>query len=163
MTQNEDAFFMAQALEEAKKAAALDEVPVGAVIVREGAIIARGHNLKEQNQDATLHGEMIAIRAASRKLGAWRLTDTTIYVTLEPCPMCAGAMLQARIGRLVYAAPDPKSGAAGSVVELLRCPGMNHQIEVVSGLMEEEAALLLREFFRNKRQKAAAASPEEGA
>lgn len=151
MEEKNDAFFMKQALKEAEKAAEAGEVPVGAVVVLGGEIIACGYNLKESGKDATLHAEMIAIREACLSLGGWRLPGTTLYVTLEPCPMCAGAMVQARLDRLVFGAFDPKCGAAGSVVELLRRPEFNHQVQVAAGFMEEEAVGLLREFFRRRR------------
>ena len=148
----DDVFFMEQALAEASKAAALGEVPVGAVIVVGDEVIARGHNLKESGKDATLHGEMIAIREACRVMGGWRLPKATLYVTMEPCPMCAGAMVQARLAKLVYAAADPKCGAAGSVVELLQRPEFNHRLKVVAGVKEAEAAALLSRFFKDRRQ-----------
>lgn len=148
-----DQEYMALALSEAAKAAAKDETPVGAIIVSQGKIVGRGHNLRESGKDATLHAEMIAIREACRNLGGWRLPGATIYVTLEPCPMCAGAMVQARIERLVYGASDPKSGAAGSVIDLVRLDKLNHQMEVSSGVMAEEASSLLRDFFAAKRKK----------
>ncbi|MGI5892456.1 MAG: tRNA adenosine(34) deaminase TadA [Bacillota bacterium] len=148
-----DIFFMQQALDEAAKAAALDEVPVGAIIVKDEVVIARGYNQKESGKDATLHAEIIAIREACRALNSWRLLDCCIYVTLEPCAMCAGAMVQARIGRLVYGAADPKTGAAGSLLDLVRFKPFNHQIQVESGVLEEKAVVLLRDFFRRKRQK----------
>ncbi len=151
MNKPEDIFFMREAIKEAKKAMALDEVPIGAVIVKNGNIIARGHNLKEGGKDATLHGEIIAIREACRALGGWRLPGTTLYVNLEPCPMCAGAMLQARIGRLVYGAQDSKSGAVKSVINLLDCDAFNHKIEFTEGILAEETSRLLKEFFRKKR------------
>jgi len=148
-----DEYYMDLALKQAAMAAELDEAPVGAIIVsREGQIIGAGHNLKESRRDATLHAEMTAIRGACHLLNSWRLLGATIYVTLEPCPMCAGAMIQARLARLVYAAADPKAGAAGSLVDLLRFPAFNHQLEVISGVKEKEAAQLLKEFFRHKRK-----------
>jgi len=148
-----DEEYMALALAEAAKAAAEDEAPVGAIIISQGKIIGRGHNLRESGKDATLHAEMIAIREACQNMGGWRLPGATIYVTLEPCPMCAGAMVQARIGRLVYGASDPKSGAAGSVIDLVRLDALNHQLEVSSGVMADEASALLRDFFAAKRKK----------
>jgi len=148
-----DEKYMALALDEAAMASAEDEIPVGALIVANGKIIGRGHNLRENGKDATLHAEMIAIREACQSLGGWRLPGSTIYVTLEPCPMCAGAMVQARIERLVYGAADPKSGAAGSVIDIVRLDKLNHQMEVTSGIMAEEAAALLKDFFAAKRTK----------
>lgn len=153
MPKSRDEEYMVLALAEAIKAAAKDEAPVGAIIVSKGKIVGRGHNLRESGKDATLHAEMIAIREACQNLGGWRLPGATIYVTLEPCPMCAGAMVQARIERLVYGASDPKSGAAGSVIDLVRLKALNHQLEVISGVMEGEASALLRDFFAAKRKR----------
>ena len=150
--ENDDIHYMQQALELARLAAEQDEVPVGAVIVADGRIVGRGYNCRESGRDATLHAEMIAIREACAEMGGWRLPRSTIYVTLEPCPMCAGAMVQARVERLVYAAPDPKAGAAGTLFDIVRCPYLNHQLEVTGGLLEKEAAALLRQFFAAKRQ-----------
>ncbi|MCR4962324.1 MAG: tRNA adenosine(34) deaminase TadA [Firmicutes bacterium] len=143
---------MEEALLEAQAAADIAEVPVGAVVVKDGRIIGRGHNRKETGKDATLHAEMIAIRQACACLGGWRLPGAALYVTLEPCPMCAGALVQARVARLVYAAPDPKSGACGSVMNICEHPALNHRLIVEGGLEEERAALLLKQFFRQKRQ-----------
>lgn len=148
-----DIYFMRQALNEATKAAAIDEVPVGAVIVNNGKIISYGYNRKETDCDATLHAEMIAIRAACRALNSWRLLGCAIYVTLEPCAMCTGAMIQARIARLVYAASDPKTGAAGSVLNLACFRSFNHQMQVSAGILAEESSMLLQDFFRKKRMK----------
>ncbi len=147
-----DHLFMEEALLEAQAAADIEEVPVGAIVVKDGRIIGRGHNRKETDKDATLHAEMIAIRQACACLGGWRLPGAVLYVTLEPCPMCAGALVQARIARLVYAATDPKSGACGSVLDLCRHPALNHHLLVEGGLEEERAAYLLKQFFRQKRQ-----------
>jgi tRNA(adenine34) deaminase len=150
---DKDIYFMRQALIEAAKAAAIDEVPVGAVIVNNDQIIAYGYNRKETDCDATLHAEMVAIRDACRALNSWRLLGCTLYVTLEPCAMCAGAMIQARIERLVYAAPDPKTGAAGSVLDLVRFEPFNHQMQVRSGILADGSSALLQDFFRKKRIK----------
>ncbi|WP_204488484.1 tRNA adenosine(34) deaminase TadA [Caldicoprobacter guelmensis] len=144
---------MQQALLEAQKAFCLGEVPIGAVIVKEGEIIARGHNLRETEKDPTLHAEMVAIREAARYLGGWRLTGCELYVTIEPCPMCAGAIIQARIQRVVFGALDPKAGCAGSLYNLLQDPRFNHRVEVVGGVMEEECRRIMQEFFRGKRGK----------
>jgi len=152
--ENDDIFYMRQALELARLAAEQDEVPVGAVIVADGRVVGSGYNCRESGRDATLHAEMIAIRAACAEMGGWRLPRSTIYVSLEPCPMCAGAMVQARVERLVYAAPDPKAGAAGTLLDIVRCPELNHQLEVTGGVLAEEAAALLRRFFAAKRQPA---------
>lgn len=138
---------MQAALEEARLAYAKGEVPVGAVAVYQGEIIARGHNCKESERDPTAHAEMIALREAARVRGGWRLVGVTLYCTLEPCPMCAGAMVQARLPRLVFAADDPKAGAAGSIVDLVQNPHLNHQIEVTRGMMSQEAQSLLDDFF----------------
>ena len=138
---------MQAALDEAGLAYAKGEVPVGAVAVYQDRIIARGHNCKESERDPTAHAEMIALRKAARIRGGWRLLGVTLYCTLEPCPMCAGAMVQARLPRVVFAADDPKAGAAGSIIDLVSSPHLNHQIEVTRGVMRQEAQSLLDEFF----------------
>ncbi len=143
---------MQEALELARQAYQEGEIPVGAVVVFEGNIIARAHNEKEIQQDATAHAELLALRRAADYLGRWRLTDVALYCTLEPCPMCAGAMVNARLGTLVYASRDPKAGAAGSIIDLLRMPGLNHQVKVRQGPLQEESAQLLSEFFENMRR-----------
>jgi tRNA(adenine34) deaminase len=148
----DDIHFMEEAIKEAKKAFEKDEPPVGAVIVKDGDIIARGHNLRESLQDPTAHAEMLAIRAAASKLGRWRLSDCVIYVTLEPCIMCAGAMVLARLERLVYGANDPKAGAVGSLMNLVSDERLNHRIEVKSGVLAAESGALLREFFSSRRK-----------
>jgi len=145
--------FMKQALKEAGKAAAKGEIPVGAVIVKDGRIISRGHNKKERKNDPTFHAEMSAIRKASLKLGTWRLNDCDMYATLEPCPMCAGAIIQARIRRVYIGAPDPKAGAAGSVVNLFAEDRFNHKVEAVWGILEEECSSALKNFFAQLRDK----------
>jgi tRNA(adenine34) deaminase len=147
----EDAAWMREALAEAERALAQGDVPVGAVAVRDGAIVGRGHNRKEADGDPTAHAEMIALREAARALGGWRLVGVTLYCTLEPCPMCAGAMMAARLPRLVYGADDPKAGAAGSVVELLRDPRFNHRVAVARGVLAEESQALLERFFARLR------------
>jgi len=144
-------YFMQKAIEEAAKAEAMGEVPVGAVLVVRDRIIAKEHNEKETRQDPTAHAEIIVIKQASKKFGSWRLNDADIYVTVEPCPMCLGAMLQARIRRLFFGAPDPKAGAAGSVVDLTAYSDFNHQIEVVGGILEEDCRRLIQDFFKRKR------------
>ena len=154
---------MALALREARAATAEDEVPVGCVIVHDGAVIGRGHNRTEGLQDATAHAEILAIGAASEALGSWRLHECTIYVTLEPCAMCAGAIVLARLGRLVYGASDPKAGGCGSVLDVIHEPRLNHRVEVTRGVREEESSALLREFFRGKRGPAAAGAEPEPA
>jgi tRNA(adenine34) deaminase len=142
---------MERALDQARRAAAMGEVPVGAVLVREGAVLAEAHNLIETRPDATAHAEMLVLTEAARLTQSWRLDGITLYVTLEPCPMCAGAMVLARIARLVYGAPDPKKGAVDSVYDVLRHPANNHRMEISSGLLAEPAGRLLREFFAARR------------
>ncbi len=149
----DDRKFMIEAIAEAKKAEAIREVPIGAVIVREGVIIGRGHNLRETTGDPTAHAEMIAIREASERLQAWRLLNCTLYVTLEPCPMCAGAIVQSRIERVVYGTGDPKAGCAGTLMNLLQENRFNHMAEVVPNVLQEESARLLTDFFRRLRKK----------
>lgn len=144
-------WFMHQALKEAEKALGKDETPVGAVIAKDGRIIARGHNEKESKNDSTLHAEMTAIRKASRKLDSWRLNDCDIYVTLEPCAMCAGAMIQARLRHLYVGTSDPKAGAAGSVLNVLQVGKFNHQVETTYGVLEEQCSEILKGFFRDLR------------
>jgi tRNA(adenine34) deaminase len=143
--------FMREAIAEATHAFQKGDVPVGAVAVRDGQIIGRGHNRKEELRDPTAHAEMIALQEAARTLGGWRLIGVTLYCTMEPCPMCAGAMVQARLPRLVYAVDDPKAGAAGSVMDLLRNEQLNHRVEVISGVLAEEAGELMQEFFQRLR------------
>ncbi|GGG26464.1 tRNA adenosine(34) deaminase TadA [Paenibacillus abyssi] len=145
--------WMQAAIEEAKKAEAILEVPIGAVIVKDGEIIGRGYNLRETKHDPTAHAEMIAIREASEHLGAWRLLDCTLYVTLEPCPMCAGAIVQSRVKQVVYGTTDPKAGCAGTLMDLLREPRFNHEVEVIKGVLQEDCASLLTQFFRRLRGK----------
>lgn len=144
---------MEEALKEAMKAFETDEVPVGAVIVHDGKIVARAHNQIKLLKDPTAHAEMIAITQAAAHLANERLLDTTIYVTVEPCAMCAGALVLARVKRLVYGAADPKTGACGSVMDIVRDKRLNHRLEVVKGVREDDCASLLREFFRNKRNR----------
>ncbi|MEZ4601341.1 MAG: tRNA adenosine(34) deaminase TadA [Syntrophotaleaceae bacterium] len=148
---NQDQVFMAAAMEEARSAAALGEVPIGAVMVHGGRIIGRGHNLRESSNDPTTHAEMIAIREAAATLSSWRLLDCTIYVTLEPCVMCMGAIILARIPRLVYACRDPRAGAAGSIYDFSRDERFNHRVEVVEGVLSEECSEMLSGFFRELR------------
>jgi tRNA(adenine34) deaminase len=142
---------MRAALAEAEKALAHDDVPVGAVLVREGEIVGAGHNERELRQDPTAHAEMIAIRAAAARLGSWRLLDTVLYVTLEPCAQCAGAIVLGRVPRVIYGTADPKAGAAGSVLDVLAEPRLNHRPEVASGLLAADCADLLLAFFRARR------------
>jgi tRNA(adenine34) deaminase len=152
-SQAADERWMRLALEQAARAAALGEVPVGAVAVFEGRIIGAGYNRKESDQDPTAHAEMIALRQAARYLGNWRLIGVTLYVTLEPCPMCAGAMIQGRLERLVYGAPDTRFGADGTIIDVLDEPRFNHRVTVIRGVLEEEAAGLLQGFFRELRER----------
>jgi len=148
-----DQGFMQQALMEALAAQRLGEVPIGAVVVHDGRIVGRGHNLRETSQDPTTHAEMIAIRQAAAALGSWRLLDTTLYVTLEPCVMCMGAIILARIPRLVYACRDPKVGAVGSIYNLARDERFNHRVEVTEGVLRQESSALLSGFFEELRQR----------
>ena len=139
--------FMQLALEEAFKALEHGDVPIGAVAVRDGVVIGRGHNCRERDQDPTAHAEMIALREAAHVVGHWRLEGVTLYCTLEPCAMCAGAMVLARLPRLVYGTIDPKAGAGGSIMDILRHPHLNHHVEVESGLLADESAEHIRAFF----------------
>jgi tRNA(adenine34) deaminase len=150
-THPEDKRFMALALEEARRAGAQDEVPVGAVLVLSGEVVAARGNERERRHDPTAHAEMLVLRDAAEIAGGWRLRDATLYVTLEPCAMCAGAMVLARIKRLVYGADDPKAGAAGSILNIVDHPALNHHPEVRAGVMAAEASDLLREFFESRR------------
>ncbi|SPE55698.1 tRNA-specific adenosine deaminase [Verrucomicrobia bacterium] len=147
-----DHFFMGQALRQAAKAYQTQETPVGAVVVRDGHIIARAFNQVETLKDATAHAEMLALTQAEDAVGDWRLTDCTLYVTKEPCPMCAGAIVHVRLARLVYGANDSKAGAAGSALNLLQFPTLNHRCEITAGVREAECRALLRQFFAEKRQ-----------
>ncbi len=142
---------MAQAIEQARLAEAHGDVPIGAAIFRDGEPLALVGNERELRRDPTAHAEILAIRAAAEALGGWRLPGTTLYVTLEPCAMCAGAVVLARIPEVVFGAPDPKAGAAGSVLDLLSEPALNHRSRVTGGVMEEECAALLRDFFQARR------------
>lgn len=148
---NLDEYFMRQALKEAARAADMGEVPVGAVVVRQGEIVARACNLRETDRVATAHAELLAIEQACRALGTWRLNDCTLYVTLEPCPMCAGTVVNSRMGRVVFGAKDAKAGAMGSVLNVNSYP-LNHKPKVESGVLERECADVLQAFFAAKRQ-----------
>lgn len=145
--------YMREAIRQAKKAYALDEVPIGCVIVREEKIIARGYNRRNTDKNTLAHAELTAIKKAAKKCGDWRLEDCTMYITLEPCPMCAGAIVQSRMKRVVIAAMNPKAGCAGSVLNLLQMPGLNHRVEIEKGLLEEECSSLLSSFFQELRVK----------
>ena len=147
----EDVRWMERALALAREAAAAGEVPVGAVLVRDGALVAEGRNRPIADHDPTAHAEIVALRAAGRRLANYRLPGTTLYVTLEPCTMCVGAMVHARVQRLVFGAPDPRTGAAGSVIDLARAPFHNHRLAVTGGVLAEASAELLRDFFRRRR------------
>lgn len=147
----DDAAWMQLALAEARRAWAHHDVPIGAVAVRHDAVIARAHNRRELDGDPTAHAELIAIRAAAQVIGHWRLEDVTLYCTLEPCAMCAGAMVLARLPRLVYAAPDPKAGAGGSIMDLLHHPQLNHRVAVTGSVLAAESAALIRAFFADLR------------
>jgi len=148
----DDEAWMRRALAAAERAAGLGEVPVGAVIVRAGEMIAEAYNRRETDADPLAHAELLAIRRAARRIGGWRLTGCTMYVTLEPCAMCAGALVNARVERLVYGAADPKAGYCGTLGDLTRDPRLNHRLEVVGGVLAEESAELLRRFFDRLRQ-----------
>ncbi|WP_268893713.1 tRNA adenosine(34) deaminase TadA [Paenibacillus puerhi] len=146
--------FMRAALEEARKAEAIHEVPIGAVIVREGEIIGRGYNIRETAKNPLGHAELIAIKEASQHLDAWRLLECQLYVTLEPCPMCAGAIVQSRIPLVVFGTTDPKAGCAGTLMNLLQEERFNHRVEIIPGVLQEDCAGLLTQFFRKLRGKA---------
>lgn len=148
-----EAKYMRAAIREAKKAYALQEVPIGCVIVREGKIIARGYNRRNTDKNTLAHAELAAIKKASKKCGDWRLEDCVMYITLEPCQMCAGAIVQSRMKKVVIAAMNPKAGCAGSVLNLLQMPAFNHQVEVERGLLADECAAMLSGFFQELRQK----------
>lgn len=155
-----DQYFMGEALRQAVRAYEADETPIGAVVVRGGRIIARAFNQVEMLKDATAHAEMLAITMAENVVGDWRLNDCELYVTKEPCPMCAGALVHARLGRVIFGAPDMKTGGAGGMINLLQHPALNHQCEISSGVRLDECKALLQEFFREKRAKAKKESSE---
>ncbi len=146
-------YYMKQALKQAEKAFAKDEVPVGAIIVKDGKIIARAHNLREKTKDPTAHAEILAIKKAAKKLSGWRLLDCTLYVTLEPCPMCSGACVNARIKEIVFGAYDPKAGYCGSLHNTAEDTSLNHNMIITSGILEDQCAQILKDFFANKRNK----------
>lgn len=148
---DKDTEHMRTAIREARKAAQKGEVPVGAVVVRDGEVMARAHNLRETRADPTAHAEILALRGAAREAGTWRLEGATVYCSLEPCAMCAGALVNARVERLVFGPTDEKSGACGTVVDLLNQPAFNHRVEACGGVLEEEALEVLQEFFRERR------------
>src|SRR5699024_3540765 len=148
-----DEQFMRAAMQEADKARKMDEVPIGAVIVHDGEIIAAGHNQHETSQTSLSHAELIAIEEANKKIGSWRLEDCTLYVTLEPCPMCAGAIVQSRVKRAVYGASDPKAGCAGTLMDLLQEARFNHQAEVTQGVLQDECSAHWKEFSKARRER----------
>ncbi len=160
-TIDQDRAFMAQALEQARRAAELDEVPIGAVVVYGGRVIASACNRRETDADPAGHAEFLAMKQAAAALGVWRLSGCTVYVTLEPCVMCAGLMHQARVDRCVYGAADPKAGALGSLYRIHEDPRLNHAFEVVAGVREDECAEILRTFFRDKRARSKARKQQE--
>lgn len=151
--EDRDSHYMELALQQAGLALQIGDVPIGAVLVRNHEVIAAGHNYREVSKDPTAHAEMVVIQKAARQLQTWRLTDTTLYVTLEPCPMCAGAIVQSRIMRLVFGAWDPKAGACGSIFNIPAERRLNHRVEVVGGLLEQQSRVLLQDFFRLLRYK----------
>jgi tRNA(adenine34) deaminase len=159
----DDERWMRAALEEAARAEALGEVPVGAVVVRGGQIVATGHNLTHTLQDPSAHAEMVAIRRAAEATGHWRLLECTLYVTLEPCTMCSGAIVLARIPRLVFGARDPKAGMTGSLGNLVQDPRLNHRVDLLGGVLEAECGDVLRAFFRARRRQPRADAPQEPA
>lgn len=146
-------FFMDKAIEEAKRAEAVEEVPIGSVIVKDHEVLASGYNLRESTQQPTAHAELLAIEKASQRLGTWRLEDCDLYVTLEPCPMCAGAILQSRVGRVIFGASDPKAGCCGTLMNLPEDGRFNHVTEVISGVKASECAGLLTSFFKKLRER----------
>ena len=143
--------WMDEAIAEARRAPEHDDVPIGAVLVRDGELLARDHNRREVDHDPTAHAELLVVRAAARELGSWRLEGCTLYVTLEPCTMCAGALVLARLPRLVFGADDPKAGAVGALYDIPRDPRLNHQVEIVRGIRAAECGQLLKDFFRERR------------
>ena len=155
----QDLTFMRIALEEAARAPAVGEVPIAAVIVRDSQMLAQAHNYRERWQDPTAHAEIVVIRAAATILGTWRLTDTTLYVTLEPCSMCIGAIILARVSRVVFGAWDPKAGACGSVFDLPIEPRLNHRVTITGGILEQECQALLQKFFKEIRETSPATKP----
>ncbi len=147
-----DNYYMGLALEEAQKAYELGEVPIGAVLVMDNQVIASAHNMRESWHDATAHAEVIAIREACNSLRRWRLTGATLYVTIEPCPMCAGALVMSRIDRLVYGSPDYKAGAVESLFNIVQNPALNHRLEVTAGVRADECTAIMKDFFRQRRK-----------
>jgi len=155
-----DETFMREALRQAQKAYAADEVPVGAVVVRAGKVIARAYNQVELLKDATAHAEMLALTQAEAAVEDWRLSDCDLYVTKEPCPMCAGALVHVRIHRVIFGCADPRAGAAGSVINLLQLPSLNHQSDITSGVLQNECSAILQDFFRKRRHQQTGTPPK---
>ena len=149
----EDEKFMKEAIKQAKKAEAIGDVPIGCVIVHDGKIIARGYNKRNKDKTVLAHAELLAMKKACKKLGDWRLEDCTMYITLEPCQMCAGALVQSRIDEVVIGSMNPKAGCAGSVLNLLQVDNFNHQVKITRGVLEEECSMMLSDFFRELREK----------
>lgn len=149
----DDNYYMGLALDEAQKAYDIGEVPIGAVLIMDGQVVASGHNMRESWHDATAHAEMIAIREACQKLGRWRLTGLTLYVTIEPCPMCAGALVMSRVDRLVYGSADVKAGAIESIFNIAQNEALNHSMMVTAGIRADECAQIMKDFFRQRRKK----------
>lgn len=154
MRSQDDAAWMEQALEQARLAAQAGEVPVGALVIKDGEIIGKGHNRNLLDHDPTAHAEIVALRDAAKHVGNHRLGGCIVYATIEPCAMCAGALIHARVARLVYGASDPKAGAAGSVLQVLNHPGLNHKMEITAGVLVEKCSEILQDFFRRKRERA---------
>src|SRR5262245_6216502 len=152
MRSGDDAGWMEQALEQARLAGDTGEVPVGALVIKDGEIVGRGHNRSLLDRDPTAHAEIVALRQAAARIGNYRLRECTVYATIEPCSMCAGALIHARVSRLVYGASDPKAGAAGSALQVLNHPNLNHKMDVTAGVLAERCSAILQEFFRRKRQ-----------
>ncbi len=146
-------YYLQEAIIEAQKAAAIGEIPIGAIVVKDGEIISRGHNRREIDHDPTAHAEIIALREAGKYLGTWRLSDCMLYVTMEPCPMCCGALINSRIDTVIYGADEPKFGSAGSQLNLLQFPGFNHNIKIIGPLAQETCQKLMRDFFVQLREK----------
>ena len=161
-TEYTDEYYMQQAIEEAKKAYAVGEIPIGAVLVHEGTIISRHHNRRELDHDATAHAEVLVIREANQLLDRWRLTGCTLYVTIEPCPMCAGAIINSRIDRVVYGASDYKGGAVESLFNVLSHPGLNHEPELASGVLGDECSQIMKDFFKERRKARRSTQEAEG-
>lgn len=153
ISMEEHLFYMEEAIKEAQKAATQGEVPIGAVVVRDGKIVGRGYNLREQNHDPTAHAEILAMRDAGKNTGGWRLEHCTLYVTMEPCPMCCGAMINSRIDTVVFGANEPKFGSAGSQLNLLQFPGFNHNVHIIGPIDQARCSNLMKQFFAELRQK----------